>query len=136
MLEIRMGEKCVGYAQIDQKGLYYHVNCSCNPPGKDIHRIIMHSEGINRDLGICVPKGDEYYLFTRVPIKQFSGKSFTFELISSKDNGYTVADNMPFAHLDKLETAHLKQINGQSTIVIYPNPNLQDSGQSREYPNK
>lgn len=136
MVDIYMGDTCVGHAEIEQKGLYYHISCSCNPPSKEIHRIIMCSEGVRKDLGICVPKGNEFYLFARVPIKQFGGNNFSFELTNSETVGYAVAENMPFAHLDKLETARLQQTSGQSTIIIDPIPNLQDSGRNQERPNK
>ena len=136
MFEIRMGDTCVGHAQVRKNGLYYHVNCVCDPPSKQIHRIIMRNNTAIKDLGICVPDGMQFALFARVPVKQFQGESFIFELIDSAKGDYAVSSNMPFAHLDELETARLSVANGQRVILIDPAPDQQGSGLNQEYLNR
>lgn len=136
MFEIRMGDADVGSAAVKRNGLYYHISCTCKPPSKEIHRVIMGNGNVKKDLGICVPAGDVFTLFARIPIKCFQGDGFTFELVRAVKGEFVVSSNMPFSHLDKLETARLQHTNGQTIIVIDSVPDPQDSDQTQEYPNR
>ncbi len=127
MFAIFAGNDIVGRAEVKQKGLYYHITCVCNPPTNGIHRIIMQENDIQKDLGICVPQGDEFTLFKRIPIKTFQGNDFMFQLVEPGKVAHIVSENMPFEYLDKLETARLQRTNGQLRIVIDSVPVPQDS---------
>ncbi len=133
MFEIRTGTMAVGNAEVKRVGLYYHITCTCQPPSNEIHRIIMRNGNVQKDLGICVPSAGVFTLFKRIPVKCFPDATFTFELIDTAKESYIVRDNMPFAHLDKLESARLQNTNGQLSIIIDPVPDPQDSGQTREH---
>lgn len=136
MFKIYMGDIDVGCAEVKRVGLYYHITCKCKPPSNQIHRIIIRNERFIKDLGICFPEGNEFRLFARIPVKCFQGDTFTFELVNSAKCEVVVSDNMPFAYLDKLETARLQLTNEQSIIVIDSVPSPQDSDQNQEYPNR
>lgn len=136
MFTVNMGSAVVGSANISRKGLYYHVQCTCDLPGNALYRIIMRNGRTYKDLGICVPEGNVFTLFKRVSVKQFQGNDFTFEIVCENEGEYAVSDNVPFAHLDKLESARLRQTNGQMKIIIDPTPVPQDSDQNREHPNR
>lgn len=117
MFEIRMGDAVVGSADVKKNGLYYHITCTCKPPNKEIHRIIMYDGSVQKDLGICVPAGNVFTLSARIPVKYFHGDDFTFELVPEAKGEYIISNNMPFDHLDKLETARLQYTNGQLKII-------------------
>ncbi len=136
MFEIRMGNAVVGNAEIEQKGLYYHIKCACKPTSSAIHRIIIHTKNTRIDLGICVPAKEVFTLSTQVPVKKLQGEGFVFELVNAGAGAYAVSDNMPFDHLDKLDAARLQHTNGRWTIVTDPAPIPQGSGQSRKCPNR
>ena len=136
MFEIRMGNTVIGRADIRQRGLYYHVKCTCCLPNDQMYRILMRSDDVQKDLGICVPEGNAFTLFTRIPVKNFQGKNFSFEIVGRTKGEYIISDNMPFDHLDKLESARLQNTNGQIKIVIDSAPDPQDNGQTQEYLNR
>ena len=136
MFKIYIGNTVVGQAEVKKNGLYYHITCTCNPPSNDLYRIIMTNKDVKKDLGVCVPKGEYFSLFTRVPVKLFEDGSFRFHLVNGRKGEYIVSDNTPFAHLDKLETARLQHANGQSMIIVDTALNQQDNGQIQEHPNK
>ncbi len=136
MFEIHMDNNVVGNATIYQTGLYYHIHCTCNPPSNEMYRIIMYNDSACVDLGICVPDGDVFTLFTRISAKSFRGDNFKFKMVRGVKGEYVVLANTPFEHLSRLETARLQKINGQLWIVTDSVPVPQDSGQSQEHPNK
>lgn len=136
MFEIHSNGVVVGSADVKRKGLYYHITCTCKPPSKDIHRIIMYSGSVQKDLGICVPSGNAFALSVRIPVKCFQEDKFTFELVRGTKGEYEIFDNMPFPHLDKLEAARLQYTNGQPRLIIDSAPIPQDSGQIPEHQNR
>lgn len=136
MFEIHMGNAVVGSADVKRNGLYYHINCTCKPPSKEIHRVIMHDGSVQKDLGICVPTGNAFTLSARIPVKCFQGDGFTFQLVKIGKREIIVSSNMPFTHLDELESARLQHTNGQAVILIDSAPDPQDSGQIQEYQNR
>lgn len=118
MFDIRFNGTIMGNANVKQKGLYYYINCTCKLPNRELYRVVMYDKSFRKDLGICVPHGDEFTISTRVPAKCFQGDVFTFELVREAKGEYVISDNMHFTHLDKLETARLYVANGQPRLII------------------
>ena len=130
----------VGTAEIAKEGLYYRFFCKCKPPGDGIYRVIVSDGNTTRNLGICIPCNDQFILRTRVPQKYFTGENLLFSVICKADEkqekAIPVFTGMAFAYLEQLETAHLKIVNGQPSIVINPTPSPQGNDQNQEYQNK
>ena len=136
MFEIRMGNTVVGSADISQQGLYYHIKCTCHLPNDQMYRMLMRCGDVHKDLGICVPEGNVFRVFTRIPVKNFKGKDFTFEIVCGTKGEYIISNNTPFGHLDKLESARLQNTNGQIKIVIDSVPVPQDNDLNQEHLNR
>ena len=85
-----------------------------------------------------MPTREWFCLMSRVPVKYLSGEKLEFALVP-KEKAMTVvpvASDKPFTALDKLESAHLQESNDKAEIVIDPNLDQQDSGQSQESPHR
>ena len=136
MFKILLHGKPVGYASVNKEGLYYRFHCSCKLQGEEFYRIHV-TDGQNRkDLGICVPKGDEFTLSARVPVKQLNGKCLQFTVVQHAHNNtmncVPVSRESPFPYIDRLNTARFQIINGQALIVIAPVQDQPDSDQNQE----
>ena len=127
MFDVFFNESVVGSAQVEKDGLYYCIHCACEIPGDGLYRIILNDGENSHNLGICVPNKDKFVVNKRIPAKYIIGENLTFQLVLDANNGIAVATGKPFAHLDKLETAHLLETNGQSKIIIAPVQDQQDS---------
>lgn len=134
MYDILMDSQVVGQADVKKEGLYYRIVCRCKPLSEGIHRVRVENGEISRDLGICVPTGDDFSLTTRVPVKYLPGDKLTFQLIpkDAPQKVVPVAQDQPFAYLDMLESATLRENRDQAEILINPAQDPQDSDQSRE----
>ena len=134
MYKIIYNDTVVGTAEVKKEGLYLHFVCKCAPPDKELYRIQV-SDGVdNRNLGICVPEGNSFYLNTRVPSKHFANEQLSFRMIPARSDNKVipVATDVPFEDLEQLKTARFQIENGQPGILIDPVPDQPDSGQSPE----
>ena len=130
-----MNDEIVGKADVKREGLYYRFVCTCMPPDNRVHRIFV-SDGTNtRDLGICIPMGERFFLSCRVPIKYLPGESLAFSLVP-KQAPIPVYDAQPFPQIDKLDSARFQVTDGQAEILIDSTPDQQGSDPSREFPHR
>ena len=137
MFEIFYHDRVVGTADVKTEGLYYRIVCHCVPPDESVYRICV-SDGLNtRNLGICVPEGNTFFLTARIPVKYLKEK-MRFELMASKQEQekISVSTDEPFNALDHLETARFQIVNGQPEILIDPIQGLQGNDQNQEYEDK
>lgn len=136
MYNIICNDENIGFAEIRTSGLYYLFNCTCYPKQDGIHRIWVYNGGSCTDLGICVPYADSFVLKKRIPIKRFSGKDFSFQLVSnhSKINKIEVHTGMAFYNLEYLDKASLEHNHGTTQIVIKESPTQQDNDPSLKHP--
>lgn len=138
MYDILMNTQVVGQAEVMKEGLYYRFSCKCTPPDDTAHKIIVSDGNNTKDLGICVPTGEWFCLVSRVPIKYLPGENLQFTLVpkNKQETIIPVATNEPFFGLDKLDSAHLQESEGNTEIVINPTPNPQGSDRSQESQNR
>lgn len=138
MYEIMMDGIPVGQAQVEKEGLYYCFTCTCTPKNNGIHRIHVCDGVITRDLGICVPDGNGFRLFTRIPVKYLCEGKLSFKLVdtSRTQKAVPVKEDEPFAYLGELDTARLQNTNGQPEIILSPVQDQPDSDLSLECSNK
>lgn len=136
MYEVFCGQSCVGSVHITREGLYYKFHCTCTLPNRDIHRLWVSDGENNWDLGICVPSGDHFTVTARLPIKQLRGEDWSFRLLSPKEIAAPVATGEPFDRLADLENSRLREVDGQSMLIIDSAPDPQDSDRNQEFQNK
>jgi len=120
--EVCFNGKTVGSADVEKKGLYYHIICKCNLPNTGVYRIKIQSETTETDLGICVPLGACFGLETNIPVKKTGGGNLVFQIAPQKQD---MAERMiqidpekPFLYINKLQKARLIHRNGKSGIII------------------
>lgn len=118
MYDVLLNNIPVGNVQVDREGLYYKFQCSCRFPQNRIYRIRVSDGKSEIMLGVCIPKGDQFVLNTKIPTKKIQGETLLFTAETQNEMGICVESGMSFAYLDKLETARLQNTNGQFRIVI------------------
>ena len=123
-----------------KEGLYYRFTCVCVPPSDGLHRISVSDGSAVRDLGICVPDGDHFYLSARLPVKYLKGTQLSFALTASEDRQKVlripVESGAEFKNLVQLDRARLEIANGKKLIVINPVQVPQDSDRIPEHPRR
>ena len=134
MYDILMDTQVVGQAEVTKEGLYYRFSCKCTPPDDGIHRILVSDGNSTKDLGICVPTGEWFCLVCRVPVKYLSDENLQFALVPKEQRGIPVETDSAFAHLDKLDSARLQEVNGKTEILIDPIQDQQDNDPNQEFP--
>ena len=120
--EIYQGSQPIGTAEVFQEGLYFRFRCRCKLSGTVMHRISVCVNDVTYDLGIPVPKNDEFNLETRVPTKHFGKGDVKFSIIphlrKSESKFYPISPEEPFAYLAKLRKAHMERRDDQIGIVL------------------
>ena len=73
-------------------------------------------------IGVLVPKGDGFFLDTRLPVKRFAEDHWDFQIQPSRPvlegRFVPIKPEEPFAYLTRLKDAHLLRQNGQVGILI------------------
>lgn len=120
--DIYMGKQVVGNAAVEKQGLYYRFDCRCRLSGAVLCRIVAQRGGHHENLGIPVPRGKDFCLSTRLPMKRFPEGVFSFRVLPKHPSGkgvfVEVYPDEPFAYLSRLKHAFLDVQRGQVGVVI------------------
>ena len=85
------------------------------------HRVILSDGQKEWNLGICVPVNGEFQLEKRIPKKEISEGQCRFyipkEQRAEKRRFAAVCSDIPFAHLDILESAVYGEENGEVGLL-------------------
>ena len=132
-----MNGKQTGTVEVIQKGLYYQFFCSCVPQDDKIYRIYLQNRGVTTNLGVCVPEENRLILKTKIPVKNFKERQFSFFMTSGNGEKQmiSVESGMKFPCLHMLENACLQTVNGKRVIMINQYQDRSDSDQNQEYLN-
>ena len=119
MFEIKMGEKSVGTATVNQEGLYYRISCKCVFQDKQIHTLwAVWSTGC-RKLGVCVPEGAYACLHTKIPIKYIPEDGLSFAVDYQRNGSfYPVDPQLPLECMDQLINARFAIVDGKPGLII------------------
>ena len=122
IFQIRMGDKSVGTADVQQEGLYYRIRCRCNISKAEPCRVLVRCGQQEESLGILVPMGEDFCLDTRIPMKKLGGGQLSF-LVAPKrqmDEGIFVplSPEEPFRYIARLKDAYLDRKNGKIGVII------------------
>lgn len=120
--DIYMGKMAVGKASVERLGLYYRLDCRCRLTGEILCRLMAECDGRSVDLGILVPRGGNFGLITKVPVKHFGKGEPRFRVYPKHSSGkgifVEVYPDEPFAYLSRLKNAFLAVQNGQLGVVL------------------
>ena len=120
--EVCLNSQIVGSADVEKRGLYYHIICKCNLPNSGVYRVSVQSETMETDLGICVPMGNFFGLETNVPVKKMGEGKLVFQIASQRQDTaepmIPIDPQKPFIHIDKLQKARLIQRDGTLGIIF------------------
>ena len=131
----RGGEK-IGKAQMQKEGLYYRFRCVCSLTGEVIYRLLVTWEDKQVNLGIPVPRGDAFYLDTRVAANRLGRGTPTFRAVPRhpETQGFwaPVSPDEPFTYLHLLKNAVPEIRDGKMGILIKDPeaPGKPDNGQN------
>lgn len=137
--DIVYGQNTIGKARVEQVGLYYHFICQCVLPCESVHYVILQSGDRQFNLGVCVPNGDKFQAYKRIPVKEFEKNDFHFRLIPKEEKSKLLIEpdpEKPFAYLQNLQDARLDVYEKGIQIVLdetkYSTQDQQGSDQSQE----
>ena len=85
--DIFWNSKKVGFAQIQQHGLYSLICCRCSFDTPAIYRITIRGQMHDVYLGVCVPVGDAFVLEKSIPSKHLQNDSLHFRVESEGSSG-------------------------------------------------
>lgn len=120
--DVLLGDKPVGKAYVERKGLYYRIRCRCGLSGEVIYKVLVSCGGEQENLGILVPVGEEFGLDTRIPVKRLGEGSLSFRAMPRhsglRGKFVPISPEEPFRYIARLKDAFLETRNGQIGIVI------------------
>lgn len=108
-----------GEITVTKQGLYYSLLCRVKLPAGSRYRLYAHTEGCTRDLGLCVPSGQEFILQTRIPIKYFGQGEYSFYLEQPGAEAFIpVSCDRPFPAVDRLESGKFA-MRGEKPGIVF-----------------
>ncbi len=121
-MEIMLGGRSIGRAEVRREGLYYSFDCRCRLSGEVVYRLTARCGEKTENLGIPVPEGNGFVLRTRIPVKRLGEGEITLraEPKHTQLSGKFVplSPEEPFRYLRRLQDAFLQVRDGQVGIVI------------------
>lgn len=121
--DILLGGKTVGQAVMVRQGLYWYFDCRCSLSGEVVFRVTVSCGGKTENLGIPVPKGQDFALRTKLPVKRLGQGTPIFQLepkhAALPENWIPVRADEPFAYLTRLQDAFLQMREGKTGIVFH-----------------
>lgn len=122
MCKVWMGGEVAGSVCITKEGLYTRFLCQCKLPDNDIYRLLLTCNGLNTDLGICVPQGEYYMVNKVVKSRQIGDGEMCFRITSTteknKDRFIPMLSDKPFDYISQLENMMLCVDNHGYGIII------------------
>ena len=123
--KIYHGEKAVGVAKMTAEGLYRKISCQCTLPQNAIHRIYVQTDGKKIPLGVCVPKGEFFFLERKVASKHFGQGEPAFivgERPQQQARAVPIKEDEPFAQMENLHNARFEYRDGEGYAVFPQEP--------------
>ena len=132
---LRGGEK-IGKAEVRREGLYYRFRCVCDLSGEVIYRLLAVWNEKQLNLGIPIPRGDTFYLETKIAASRLGEGTPTFRAVprhpQQEGIWVRISPEEPFAYLHRLKNAVPEIRDGVMGIYIRDSeaPAPPDNGQS------
>ena len=125
------GGEEIGKVWVHRQGLYYHICCRCALTGAIPYKLQATCAEKTVDLGLCVPKGQDFGVDTSIPIKRLGEGMLSFQLMprhkKSEGRFVPISPEEPFHYISQLQQAHLSKQDGVVGIVLPGNQNSSDS---------
>lgn len=122
LYDITLGSDVIGQARVTQQGLYYLFDCRCRLTGEVLYRLVVRCGDRKEDLGICIPRGGQFGLETKLPVKRFGRGAPKFSVVPRHETVsgqfIPIRPEAPFAYLSRLEEAFLAVQNGQIGVIL------------------
>ncbi len=121
-MDILLGGRSIGVAQVRREGLYYCFDCRCRLSGEVLYRLTVRCGERTENLGIPVPEGGRFVLRTRIPVKRLGEGELLIR--AEPKHGelggkfIPLSPEEPFRYLRRLQDAFLQVRDGQVGIVI------------------
>ena len=120
--DIYLGKEIIGQAQVKRQGLYYLFSCKCELSGDVIYRISVSCNGHHENLGILIPDGAQFSLFTKLAAKRLGEGLFQFRALPKHQKCervfVPVYPEEPFAYLTRLQNALLELRDDQVGVLL------------------
>lgn len=122
MIDIMLGGRAVGQAQMARQGLYYYFDCRCQLSGEVMYRIQAKGDGEWENLGIPVPEKGTFTLRCRIAAKKLGDGSISLRLVPKHSDlegkFIPLSPEEPFQYLKRLQESVLQIRDGQVGILL------------------
>jgi len=122
MFPIYYGQTECGNAVVERQGLYCTIHCECKVITKLPCKITLQTEDARINLGTCIRVGDIYVIDTKIPSKRINEKQMVFRIYipgsEDCDGFFPIGEDMPFPHLNRLDSARMRQSNGRTGVIF------------------
>ena len=140
--DVFMDGKAVGAASLEKEGMYWRIHCCCDIPADAPYQVTLRA-GEEIDMGILVREHDGFCLTKRVAMKRIGDAKPNFvvrpRVTNTQERFEPIAQDKPFAYIEKIKDSQLKEKNGEIGIMIAeedPQPQIPDSDLTPEYPDE
>ena len=119
MKDILYDGTAVGKASIVQEGLYFQIDCICNPQQQARYKIVLDTVHGQFDLGTCLYDTQSYKIKTRIPVKK-TGEILRVLLHNKetfKECFIPIHPDSSFQHISLLPHSKLCCRNGDIGII-------------------
>lgn len=117
-----MGDTLIGTAQVERRGLYYHIQVRCELAGGVMHKVLMCCDGREENLGILFPVDGKFGLSTRIPVKRIGEGKIIFRILprhgSLSGRFVPLSPQEPFQYITRLKDSFLERRGNTTGIVI------------------
>lgn len=96
----------VGQTEVERRGLYYYIKCSCKFDKDGIYKVLVSGEEGTVNLGTCIPKVNGYFLEKKISVRSVGSSGLSFRIAEDEktiDCGIVICEDKPFEWIDRLE---------------------------------
>lgn len=115
--EVQSYGKCVGKAFVTPAGLYFDIDCRCEPQD-GIVRVFANCGEKRESIGICVPDNGEMVLRTKIPQKRLRSLLGFEAICQIQEEWVPIVVGEPIPCLHRITDAILQYRNGKPGLSI------------------
>lgn len=119
---VRCDGQPVGKVELKRQGLYWLVNCRCQPANDRMLHLQMEIGENCADLGLLIPVSGILELRKQIPNKDIQQGHPVFWLRDRKASAnhfHPIDPNIPFPWLERIEECVFAQVDGQKGVKLH-----------------
>lgn len=118
---VRCDGQPVGKVEVKRQGLYWLINCRCQPANDRMLHLQMEMGKSSADLGLLIPVSGMLELRKQIPIKRIAQGSPVFWLRDRKTSSYhfqPIDPDIPFPWLERIGECVFTQVDSKKGVKL------------------